>query len=92
MKKNFLCFISTLLVLIFGLTFVGCNAETADPSTKDYNADIQAVAPENIDTEHFDIEEDTTYYTSPGFSLMMEVNGEFFEMKYFSIDLCSPVE
>ncbi|MBR1968216.1 MAG: hypothetical protein IKA11_02330 [Clostridia bacterium] len=86
MKKNFLCFISTLLVLIFGLTFVGCNAETADPSTKDYNADIQAVAPENIDTEHFDIEEDTTYYTSPGFSLMMEVNGEFFEMKYFSID------
>ena len=65
---------------------MGCNAETGDPSTKNYNADIQAVAPENIDTEHFDIEEGTTYYTSPGFSLMMEVNGEFFEMKYFSID------
>ena len=35
----------------------------------DYNADVQAVAPENITLEHFVAEENTTYYTSEGLSL-----------------------
>lgn len=52
----------------------------------DYNADVQAVAPENITLEHFVAEENTTYYTSEGLSLWMEVNGEFLEVNYFSLD------
>lgn len=87
MKKIFLFYILTLLIIISGISLVGCDTfGTNEPTTNDYNADIQVVAPENIDTEHFITEEGVTYYTSPGFSLMMEVNGEFFEMKYFSVD------
>ena len=86
MKKKFVCFIVTLLVVINGITLVGCDGGTGEPKIPDYNADIQIVAPENIETEHFVVEENTTYYTSPGFSLWMEVNGEFMKMNYFSID------
>ena len=86
MKKTFLCFIATLLILISGISLVGCDMGTGTPAIPDYNADIQVVAPEDIDAEHFAVEEDTTYYTSPGFSLWMEVNGEFLKMDYFSLD------
>lgn len=86
MKKTFLWFIATLLILISGISLVGCDMGTGTPAIPDYNADIQVVASEDIDTEHFDVEEDTTYYTSPGFSLWMEVNGEFLKMDYFSLD------
>ena len=86
MKKKFLYFIATLFVMISGISLVGCGNGSGDPTIPDYNADIQVVTPENIDAEHFVVEDSTTYYTSSGFSLWMEVNGEFMEMKYFSID------
>lgn len=86
MKKTFLCFIATLLILISGISLVGCDMGTGTPAIPDYNADVQVVEPENIDVENFIAEEDTTYYTSPGFSLWMEVNGAFMEMDYFSLD------
>lgn len=85
MKKNFFVFTVILFVVII-MSFVGCNSVADGPVIPDYNADIQVVAPENIEAEHFTVEENTTYYTSPGFSLMIEVNGEFMEMDYFSID------
>lgn len=86
MKKKFLCFIATFLIVISGISLVGCDMGTGTPTIPDYNADIQVVEPENIDVENFIAEEDTTYYTSPGFSLWMEVNGAFMEMDYFSLD------
>ena len=86
MNKKFLCFIVTLFTLANAACFASCGAPTGGVEIPDYNADIQTVAPENIDTEHFVAEENTTYYTSPGFSLWMEVNGAFLEMDYFSLE------
>lgn len=86
MKKKILYFIATLLIVINGFSLAGCNMGMQEPTIPNYNADIQVVEPENIDIENFIAEEDTTYYTSPGFSLWMEVNGAFMEMDYFSLD------
>ena len=84
MKKKLLCFLTTLFVLTSGFAFASCTGEETPP--RDYNADVQVVPPENVDSEHFVPEEDKTYYTSPGFSLWMEVNGAFLEMDYFYLD------
>lgn len=84
--KRFTCFFVAVSALIGGTLFVGCNAQTDNSALPDYNADIEAVAPENITIEHFVAKEDTAYYTSPGLSLWMEVNGAFLEMDYFSLD------
>lgn len=86
MKRKFLCFILALSVIVSGFYLLGCDIPTGAPPTPDYNADIQVVTPENIDTEHFTPADGTTYYTSPGFSLVIEINGEFMTMDYFSID------
>ena len=75
-----------LFVAISSATLLfGCNAPS-DPAKPNYNADVQVVAPQNITAEHFVAEEGTTYYTSPGFSLWMEVNGAFLKMDYFSLE------
>lgn len=63
MKKKFLCFIATFLIVISGISLVGCDMGTDTPTIPDYNADVQVVEPENIDVENFIAEEDTTYYT-----------------------------
>ncbi|MBQ8197704.1 MAG: hypothetical protein IJZ73_06595 [Clostridia bacterium] len=86
MKSKILILLATLMALTSVSTLFGCFSSPTDPQIPDYNADIEIVLPENIDSEHFIVEEDTTYYTSPGFSLMMEVNGLFREMDYFSLD------
>lgn len=86
MKIKLLNFITTLFVITIGIVFIGCNIGTNNPNVSDYNADIQVVAPENIDVANFVIEDGKTYYTSPGMSLWMEVNGEFMEMDYFYIE------
>lgn len=41
MKKTFLCFIATLLILISGISLVGCDMGTGTPAIPDYNADVQ---------------------------------------------------
>ena len=46
----------------------------------------QAVLPEDITLDFITPDKDETYYTSPGLSLMVEVNGAFFEMEYFTLD------
>ena len=93
MKKTFLCFIATLLILISGISLVGCDMGTGTPAIPDYNADVQVVEPENIDVENFIAEEDTTYYTSPGFSLWMEVNGAFMESASLSfLPICEALD
>ena len=76
---------AALLALISGVFFVGCDMEEVG-KIPDYNADVQTVAPENITVEHFVAEENTTYYTSQGLSLWMEVNGAYLKMDYFSLD------
>ena len=86
MKSKFLCLVLTLLTVISGFTFVGCTNPADMPVVRDYNEDIKQVEPENIDVEHFIPQENTTYYTSPGFSLWMEVNGAFLKMDYFYLD------
>lgn len=75
-------------MLVTGSLLIGCGALVGgDPSEiPDYNADIQEVVPDSITTEHFVKEEGTTYYTSPGMSLWLSVNGEFFKMDYFSVE------
>ena len=84
MKKKFLALAVALFTLTSGLFLVGCgDFGSGTPENKNYNADIQAVTPDSIDAEHFVADENTTYYTSPGFSLWMEVNGEFLKMDYF---------
>lgn len=85
MKNKFLSFILTLSFVVCAILFIGCDIG-GDSTIPDYNADIQVVMPENIDAEHFVVEEGITYYTSPGFSLWMEVNGAFLEMNYFYLD------
>ena len=42
MKKKFLFFVLTLLVVISGISLVGCDMGTGEPEIPDYNADIQA--------------------------------------------------
>lgn len=86
MKRKFLGFLAMLTITVG--TFSGCvqTGTGGAPQIPNYNADIQTVAPEDITTEHFVAEENTTYYTSQGLSLMMEVNGAFLEMEYFSLD------
>ena len=74
-----------IALLAFTSLFVGCDTPNTESNTN-YNEDIQIVAPEEITTEHFIVEDDKTYYTSPGFSLWMEVNGAFLKMDYFSLD------
>ena len=87
MKKQWAYLLAGLFTLMSGTALVGCDGLFGVPAgPKDYNADIQVVAPENIDTEHFVAEEDKTYYTSPGFSLCVEVNGSFMIMDYFTLE------
>ena len=80
MNKKFFSIIISLLLLITSFSLVGCG------ETKDYNADIQVVAPEDITAEHFVAEEGKTYYTSPGFILSISVKGHFMLMDYFSLE------
>lgn len=86
MKRKVLGFLATLTITVG--VFSGCipTGTGGAPQIPNYNADIQTVAPEDITTEHFVAEENTTYYTSQGLSLMVEVNGAFLEMEYFSLD------
>lgn len=83
MKKYFINIIFSMLLVVTMFSLAGCFGGSGP---KDYNADIQVVAPENIATEHFVVEEGVTYYTSPGFSLSMSVRGHFMIMDYFSLD------
>ena len=80
MNKKFFSIIISLLLLITSFSLVGCGG------TKDYNADIQVVSPEDITAEHFVAEEGKTYYTSPGFILSISVKGHFMLMDYFSLE------
>ena len=89
MKKKFLHICGIVWAAVIGCTaFVGCGAGagTEETQKRDYNADLQTVLPENIETEHFVAEENTTYYTSSALSLWLEVNGAFLEIDYFSLD------
>jgi len=77
--------ILTILFTLCSISFFACDEGETPPQTN-YNEDVEIVAPENIDVEHFVTEQGKTYYTSRGFSLWMEVNGEFLEMDYFTLD------
>lgn len=85
MKRTFACSLLALTAVISG-AFIGCDMGTGGTTHKDYNADIQEVAPENITDDNFVAEENTVYYTSKGLLLWMEVNGAFFKVDYFSLD------
>ena len=91
MKAKIFSCILTIFMLVCTISLVSCDlgAETDTDMTTalpKYNEDIQIVLPESIMVEHFTKEEDETYYTSPGFSLWMEVNGVFLEMDYFTLE------
>ena len=85
MKKLFNNIILSLIVFVSVFSLAGCFGGTPS-GPKDYNEDIKAVSPEDIKVEHFVIEENTTYYTSPGLSLCMSVNGHYMILDYFSLD------
>lgn len=86
MKKTI--FASIILACVLGLSLSGCSlgATGGEPPVPDYNEDVQVVAPEDVTLEHFDPQEGTTYYTSNGLSLWMEVRGEYLEIDYFSLE------
>lgn len=88
MKKKLLSFILAIcLIMPCVFIFSACENNPPDvPPQKDYNADIQEILPELIEDEHFEPEEDTTYYTSPGLILSISIRGHFMIMDYFSID------
>lgn len=86
MKRKFLFLVLSLLVVMSGILLVGCNMDGGGTEIPDYNADVQIVTHENIDAEHFVVDENVTYYTSPGLLLSIEINGEFMVMDYFSLD------
>ena len=77
---TFIIMCSLLLTSCFGGGGIGNSAE------QDYNNDISEIQPESITTEDFVCEEGKTYYTSSDYSLMVSVNGEFLELKYFTVD------
>ncbi|MBQ9791204.1 MAG: hypothetical protein IJW28_01325 [Clostridia bacterium] len=85
MKKIFMYIVTSILLLLSTTTMTGCSMPD-DPPIKDYNADIQVILPENIADELFEPQEDTTYYTSPGFSLSISIRGHFMIMDHFSLD------
>ena len=86
MKKILKSITFSLILLTSTFVLIGCDFENNPPEPKDYNADIQVVAKEDITLEHFVKDDNTTYYTSPGFSLTMSVRGHFMIMDYFSLD------
>ena len=88
MKKFAFAFVTLALcaLCLFGCDDLLGGGDPLDPVIPDYNQDIEAVAPDNIETEHFVKEEDKTYYKSEGLSLWMSVNGEFLKMDYFSLE------
>ena len=57
MKKYFINIIFSMLLVVTMFSLAGCFGGSGP---KDYNADIQVVAPENIATEHFVVEEGVT--------------------------------
>ena len=85
MKKKFLTFLFAIcLILPCAFMLTACGTNPLDiPTQKDYNADIQEILPELIDDEHFEAEDNTTYYTSPGFSLSISIRGHFMIMERF---------
>ena len=84
MKIKTSLFTISLLLLAACAVLVGCGG--GGVTKPDFNADISAVLPEDVTLEHFTPEENVTYYTSPGLSLMAEVNGAFLEIDYFSVE------
>lgn len=84
--KKILSIIFSLILIVSTGSFVGCIFDATPPGPKDYNADIEVVKHEDIKTEHFVIDDNTTYYTSPGFALWMSVRGHYMCMDYFSLD------
>ena len=86
MKKKILCGFLAFSTLMGSMALVACGSGIGGTVKPDYNADIQVIAPENINIEHFVTDEGETYYTSPGLYLCMEVNGAYLTMDYFSID------
>lgn len=89
MKKKFLCLFMALFMLTACNALVGCDGlfgDPADPPLPNFNEDIQSVQGSDINTEHFVVEEEVDYYTSPGFSLYISVKGAFLSVDYFSLD------
>ncbi|MBO5287248.1 MAG: hypothetical protein J6B34_03905 [Clostridia bacterium] len=86
MRRKFSFLLIALLAFTSILALTGCDDIFGEVSTPDYNEDIQIIEPDKIESDNFVAKEDTTYYTSPGLSLWMEVNGAFFELDYFSLD------
>lgn len=85
MKKKLIILSMITCLFVCMLTLSACDLGT-DGTPPNYNEDVQAVAPNDILLENFVAEEGATYYTSPGLSLWMEINGAYFEYDYFSLD------
>ena len=77
---------AAFLMFTSAMSLVGCDMVLGGSSVPDYNADVQAVAPEKITDEHFVAEDNTTYYTSPGLALWVEVNGVYLKLSYFALE------
>lgn len=87
MKKKFLTFLfAVCLMLPCAFILTACGNTPDDPPQKNYNADIQEIQPDLIEDEHFEPEEDTTYYTSSKLILSISIRGHFMIMDYFSLD------
>ncbi|MBO4962657.1 MAG: hypothetical protein J6C97_02655, partial [Clostridia bacterium] len=86
MKNRAISLLISIIMLFSLFCIDACSGSNTEPTIPDYNADIVEVVPENITTEHFVVQEETVYYTSPGFSLVISVNGEFMVMDYFYLD------
>lgn len=85
MKNKLISFFLILIILIGASSLLGCFG-TGGTTEKNYNDDIEVVAPEDVTIEHFVAEEGTTYYTSKGLLLCVSINGEYMIMEYFSVD------
>ena len=84
MKKIALCILCVVFCCACGVLLSGCFFIPTGPT--DFNADVQVVAPGDIPSGNFVVEDGKEYYTSPGLSLWMEVNGAFFSLDYFYLD------
>ena len=84
MKRKFVSFVLLILTFVTATFFAGCGLKL--PTSKNYNDDVTAVKPEDITAPNFVVKDGETYYTSEKLCLMVEVNGAFYELEYFSLD------
>lgn len=97
MKRKFLCFIATLLALLNGISFIGCDLPNDPYDSSSGNSSAEGEIPlidNQVDLKEFTPApnddypyiEGETYYQSNSVDLVTEINGNYTTDKPFTLD------